>query len=76
VNWKCIALGALGEIGGHDSASCPPISPEGSRILHPHVAQKRIVAPFRLVADDVFLTEVFSFDDDVGHEGQLKVEGE
>jgi hypothetical protein len=49
-------------------ASCPPIYEEGSRILHPHVAQKRIVAPFRLVADDVFLTEVFSFDDNFTHE--------
>jgi hypothetical protein len=27
----------------------------------------KIVAPFRLVADDVFFTEVFSFDDDGGH---------
>jgi hypothetical protein len=28
---------------------------------------KGIVAPFRLVADNVFSTDVFSFDDDVGH---------
>jgi hypothetical protein len=60
-------MGFPWEIGGHDAASCPPISAEGSRILHQHVAQKRIVAPFRLVADDVFFTEVFSFDDDVRH---------
>jgi hypothetical protein len=45
----------------------PLFPPEGLSILHQHVAQKRIVAPFRLVADDVFFTEVFSFDDDVGH---------
>jgi hypothetical protein len=54
------------EIGGHDAASCPPISSEVLSILHQHVAQKRTTAPFRLVADDVFFTEVFSFDDDVG----------
>jgi len=28
------------------------------------------------VADGVFLTNVFSFDDDVGHRGQLKIKGE
>jgi hypothetical protein len=60
-------MGIPSEIGGRDAASCPPISPENSGILHEHVAQKHIVAPFRLVADDVFFTEVFSFDDDVIH---------
>jgi hypothetical protein len=45
-----------------------PLFPsEGARILHQHVAQSQIGSTFRLVADDVFLTEVFSFDDDVGH---------
>jgi hypothetical protein len=64
------------EIGGHDAASCPPISSEGSGILHQHVAQSQIGNTFGLVADDVFFTEVFSFDDDGGHRGQLKGKGE
>jgi len=72
------------EIGGHDAASCPPISlcqgfglvPERSRVLHQHVAQSKIGAIFRLVADDIFFTEVFSFDNDVGHEKPVKSEKE
>ena len=43
--------------------------PEGSGILHQHVAQRSIAAFFRLVADGVFFAGVFGFDDDVGHGG-------
>jgi hypothetical protein len=47
-----------------------------SGILHQHIAKSCIVAPFRLVADDVFLTEFFSFYHDGGHGKKGKVKGE
>ncbi|MBU4583306.1 MAG: hypothetical protein KKH02_13000, partial [Proteobacteria bacterium] len=41
--------------------------PEGPGILHQHISQSRIAAPFRLVADGIHFAEVFSFNDDVIH---------
>ncbi len=38
-----------------------------SGILHQHIAQSHIATPLRLVADGVFLAEIFGFDDDVIH---------
>jgi len=40
---------------------------EDTGILHQHVAQSRIAAPFSLVADQIFFAEVFSFDDYIIH---------
>ena len=41
--------------------------PECPGIMHQHVAQGYIAAVCGLVADGVFLAEVFSLDDDGGH---------
>ena len=46
--------------------------------MHQHVAQGYIAAVFGMVADGVFFADVFSFDDDGGHEfsKKSKVKGE
>ena len=47
--------------------------PEGSGVVHEHVAQGYIAAVCGLMADGVFLAEVFSLDYDVRHKDQLKM---
>jgi len=46
--------------------------------MHQHIAQSYIAAVFGLVANGVFFADVFSFDDDGGHEfsKKSKVKGE
>jgi len=42
-------------------------APEGARIVHQSIAQGRVAAFLRLVADGVFFAQVFGLDDDVSH---------
>jgi uncharacterized protein (DUF934 family) len=44
---------------------------ETARVLYRHVAQGQVAAVGDLVADGVFLAQVFGFDHDVSHGGML-----
>ena len=60
------ALQGLGLFDGGEVLA-EEIFDQGSRVLHQHIAQRQIATVFGLVADDIFFAEVFSFDNDVGH---------
>jgi hypothetical protein len=49
-----------------------PPPAEDTGILHQHITQSRIAAPFRLVADGIHFAEVFSFDDYIIHKYPVK----